>query len=393
MRTCLYIGDYGVEGGATKSLVNVVVSMKKYCNIYPIVCSSGDRSINKTLNDNGIENVITDHGSFMVNSPIHLDRKILKYLFRLYHYWLNYYPSIKKAEDNIDFSKVSLIHTNLNRNDLGIELSKRHHIPNIMHLREFGKEDFNCWTYRRNLIDYLNTNVDGFIAISNAVKQCWINKGLISNKIHVIYNGVDNQSIRQKTSSFADDGIFKMVIVGGIIPNKGQEQAVHAVAELVKKGIKNIHLDIIGWGDTRHINQLMSFVSAENLSDYITFTGNMPSVNDKLADYDIGLMCSKSEGFGRTTAEYMHAGLAIIASDGGASPELVSDQTDGLIYRWGDIESLTQCIQKYINDTTLMSKVAQNAKEKALREYTIENNVKKISAFYEEIISNYHSNR
>lgn len=390
MKTCLYIGDYGVEGGATKSLVNVVVSMKKYCDINPIVCSSGDRSINDILDKNGIENVITDHGSFMVNSPIHLDRKIAKYCYRLYLYWANYYSSIKKAEKNIDFSSVSIIHTNLNRNDLGIELAHRYHIPNVMHLREFGKEDFNCWTYRWKLIDYLNKNVDCFIAISNAVKQCWVDKGLEGSKIKVIYNGVDNQTIMQKKSPFASDGIFKMVIVGGIIPNKGQEQAIHAVAKLVREGIRNIHLDIIGWGDTRHINKLQSFVNSENLSEYITFVGNMPSVNDKLADYDIGLMCSKSEGFGRTTAEYMHAGLSVIASDGGASPELITDKIDGLIYKWGDVDSLSQCMIKYISDKSLMSRVAQNAKEKALREYTIENNVKQIANLYEDIISSYH---
>ena len=57
-----------------------------------------------------------------------------------------------------------------------------------MHIREFGKLDFNMKSYRKEYIKFLNENVTCFIAISEAIKQYWINQGISNKKINTIYD-------------------------------------------------------------------------------------------------------------------------------------------------------------------------------------------------------------
>lgn len=63
----------------------------------------------------------------------------------------------------------------------------------------------------------------------------------------MIYNGVDYQKIqRADHSRWKTDETIKMVIVGGVIPNKGQYQAIEALCMLPKELQPHFTLDVIG---------------------------------------------------------------------------------------------------------------------------------------------------
>jgi len=97
-------------------------------------------------------------------------------------------------------------------------------------------------------------------------------------------------------------------------------------------------------------------------------------------------MCSRSEGFGRVTAEYMHAQLGIIASDSGANPELIEDGVTGLLFKSGDAKSLADCIIRFYNNRELLIQLSHAAREKARREYTQHKNAENIYKIYQEIL-------
>ncbi len=61
----VYIADIGIEGGATKSLVELVDTMKKEHGVEPIVLTSGYNRLNELLNADGIENYAVGHGAFL----------------------------------------------------------------------------------------------------------------------------------------------------------------------------------------------------------------------------------------------------------------------------------------------------------------------------------------
>ena len=72
-------------------------------------------------------------------------------------------------------------------------------------------------------------------------------------------------------------------------------------------------------------------------------------------------MCSKSEAFGRVTVEYMANKLITIASNTGASPEIIMKNT-GFLYKQGNYRNLANIIKKiYYMDNDEKNKIINNA--------------------------------
>ena len=381
----VYIADIGIEGGATKSLVELVDTMKKENGVEPIVLTSGYNRLNELLNADGIENHAVGHGAFLQGAPDAVWKKPIKWGLFAAYYYLHYHSSIRKALRLIDWKSVDLIHTNVARDDLGMEISRRTGVPNLCHIREFAELDFNCWSYRPHYVKYLAQNTDGFIAISEAVKRYWIAKGIPENKIEVIYNGVDCQKIKPADHrKWAEDPTVKMVIVGGVIPNKGQYQAIEALCMLPERIRPYFRLDVIGGITETYKLKLSEPLKKCGIENQVRFLGACNDVYDRLKDYHIGLMCSKAEGFGRVTVEYMHAGLVVIASDTGANLELIQDQTTGLIYHRDDVKTLTQKLVYVWEHKDKIAEIADRGKKEA-EKYTKEKNAREIFAQYRKM--------
>lgn len=61
------------------------------------------------------------------------------------------------------------------------------------------------------------------------------------------------------------------------------------------------------------------------MTNQIEFLGHRSDVNQLLQDAHIAVMASRCEAFGWVTVEYMMSGLAVIVSNTGANPEIVSE--------------------------------------------------------------------
>ncbi len=384
----LYIADELTQSGAIKSFEEVVVTIKEKFGIDAIVCTSGRSALNDRLESRGIQTIVSCYASAMQNSPITWWKIPIKYVLCGAKYYLKHRAAIKKIESEVDLHTIDLIHTNVNRIDIGVELAEKHHIPNIMHIREFGDADFKCWSYRRNYLSFLDKNVTRFIAISKAVKESWVLRGLSGQKVDVIYNGVDSKSIKSANpEDFLICEIMRMVIVGGVIPNKGQMQAIQAISMLPEEIRNKVSLDIIGWSSKQYFDILKEEVARLGLENQVKILGAKSDVYDRLQNYHVGLMCSKAEGFGRVTAEYMHAGLGVIASNCGANPELIQDGRSGLLYEKNDTGSLSQKIADYFQNRLLLRTCAKNGQRFAKEYFTQELNASNIFELYKKIVN------
>lgn len=382
----VYIADIGIEGGATKSLIELVSTMKNEHGVDPVVLTSGNDRLNDELTSLGIENHSVGHGAFLQGAPDALWKKPIKWGLYAIYYYSHYLSSIKKALNVIDWNEVDLIHTNVARDDIGMEISKRTGVPNICHIREFAELDFNCWSYRPKYVKYLAENTNGFIAISNAVKDYWVKKGLSTDKIRVIYNGVDYQKIKKADhSDWLNTQKIRMVIVGGVIPNKGQFQAIEALCALPPEIREHFTLDVIGGITETYKAKLQEPLKKAGILDQVNFLGPCNDVYDRLQDYHIGLMCSKAEGFGRVTVEYMHAGLAVIASNCGANPEIIKNGENGFLYDRNISRTLTDQMIYVWNHRIEMIAVADRAESDA-QLFTKQKNADRIYAFYKRSV-------
>lgn len=381
----LYILDYGTVGGATHSFLELVTQMKKL-GVCPVVCLGQETDIVQYLDKEGIEYLCTGHRTVLEADFV--KRKLLSRFF--WKQALSFFVRERKAMrivGSIDISSIDLIHTNSARNDIGCYICKKYGIPHIMHIREFADADFNCISYRPNYISVYNHYTSIFISISDAVKKHWIKKGIREDKVITIYNGIHYEDITVSSDDDKKRHDLYMIIAGGVFPAKGQHLAIEALGKLPENIRCHFYIDVAGWYSDEYVQKMKDYASSMGYEKQVNFLGSINDVHERMGKYQIGLMCSRAEGFGRVTAEYMHGRLGVIASDSGANPELIEDGLTGLLFKSGDAQSLADCILKFYNDRELLIKLSNAGQEKARALYTQQKNAESIYELYKKLLN------
>lgn len=349
----LFVGDGDTKYGASHSLCQMAIALNRYPDLKISVILNQNSPLADQMRGEGVSVEIVDYLPFYQGIPNNKLKMPAKYVIRGAQYWYGRKMAIRNTKKFMTENHFDLIHSNSSREDMGAILANYYHIPLIWHIREFGDLDYPCYSYRRDYIQLMNRSAAKLIAVSDAVREHWIAKGIDPEKIVRIYNGVvptDESRIRNRERGMRQ--LLRFVFAGSVSETKGQMQAIGMMRELHKKNI-DAQLDIIGSGSRQYIQKLQNAISEYGLENHVKFLGYRCDVDDLLPDYDIGLVCSRSEGFGRVTAEYMMAGLPVLASDTGANAELIRDGIDGYLYKYNDIEDMTEKAMKIISSSII----------------------------------------
>ena len=84
--------------------------------------------------------------------------------------------------------------------------------------------------------------------------------------------------------------------------------------------------------------------------------------------------------------ETLSIGKPIIGADIGGIPELVMDNKTGLLYKYDDVNDLSEKMEKLFTDKALAEEFGNNAKEFAKKEFDKENYYNKIIEIYNKLV-------
>lgn len=385
MKKIIYIFDEDDKYGGPKTGMEMILGLKEK-GIKPIVLTSIKNNVNKICDDNNIENYVTHHHKYTYVKTNSKVKDLIKFIPRFIRYKIGNFVALRIINKKIDMNEVEFIHTNISAIDLGAKLSAKYNLKNIMHIREFWDLDFNMHSYRKNYIEYLNKNVYAFIAISDAIRQHWIKKGINEKKIFTIYNGVNLNNIVPK-KEFNTSNKMKILMMGSISEGKGQIELVKAVSLLEEDVKQNILVDIVGSGYSFAEENLKKEIVNNKLENIINFKGYDKNIRERINTYDIATVCSKSEGFGRVTIEYMAAGICVIASDKGANVELIEENKNGFLYKKGNYQDLAQKITYIYKNRNKLQEIAENAINTATNKFSTNIFVNNIIKFYNDLFN------
>lgn len=378
----LFIANKSEIGGAPKSMMDLIIQLNKKCNIVVLTPVTG--KIFDFCSKNKIKVIVENFDSFLIYEG---NTKIKKFIRRLIvpllfirHKIINRI-ALKKIEKQINFKQVDLIHTNLHRDDIGGIIAKKHNIKHIVHLREFSSLDYKCISVVPRYINYINNYTDCFIAISNIIKEYYIEQGITKEKIKHIYNGIDTSKINQRKINNEVQKL-KIIFVGNIIESKGQLIALQALNNLPTEIKKNVTMTFVGQIDPIYGKIINNYIEKNNLENIINIIEYAENIYEILSNYDVGLMCSKAEAFGRVTVEYMAAGLITIAPNTGANPEIIKDKVDGYIYNYNNINNLSELIVYIYDNINTMNDIRTKAIEKVNKKFTYKINALNIYNTY-----------
>ncbi len=292
-----------------------------------------------------------------------------KFIIRGTEYLLGRCFGIFCLSRKMDMGAIDIIHSNSSREDFGAMLALKYNKPLIWHIREFGDKDFKCFSFRRNYIELMNESAWKFIAVSDIVQRHWIKKGLNAGKFSRVYDGVVTNT--KKKVEYARDKKIKFVMLGALRETKGQYQVIQACRLMTKRERAKLSIDIIGGGTRAYTGKLNRMIKELKLESVIHLLGYRNDMGSSLSRYDCGFMCSKSEAFGRVTAEYMMAGLPVIASNTGANPEIVMEKENGVLYQWNDIRDLKRKIVFMLDNPELLGQMGEKARNYAESHFSV----------------------
>lgn len=355
-------------------------------NVECVLLTKTHNLLSDWCNEQGIENYSYNYRDIMAGDSyeswfLNMAKHILKYI----RYIRGGFTQKKIEKIGLDFSSIDLIHSNTNRVDIGAFISRKYNIPHIWHLREMDEGAKNMHYYMKNWTRYMNESGDCFIAITQAVKDSWVRHGLDEKKIRVIYNGIDPESIVIKTQPILQEKKIKIVSVGRIERAKGQMDIVNALCSMPVDVQRKFQLDFVGEAYADYKKLLIDKIKKSDCKTQINFKGYCKNVGEILQNYDIGITCSVAEAFGRTTIEYMMAGLLTIASDTGANKELIDNNKTGLIYSYGNSDKLQKLLCEINENQSMYATIAMAGRNAAIDRFNSHYNAEEIFACYKSL--------
>lgn len=149
------------------------------------------------------------------------------------------------------------------------------------------------------------------------------------------------------------DKDLMFVFLGRLVPNKGADQAIIAIKQLIaadqKKQFLTFRLTLTIIGDGPEKQKLEQLAIDHKVQDYVTFTGSLRG--NKLAEclnrHQYILVPSLwEEPFGNVALEGMACGCLPIVSDGGGLPDAIGHA--GLSFKRGNTDDLVSTIENLL---------------------------------------------
>lgn len=211
------------------------------------------------------------------------------------------------------------------------------------------------------------------LAITQALKDELVTRGVEEEKIVLVPNGVDSERFtplprdEELAARLGVTGKTVIGYVGTVVDYEGLDLLLEA-AHTLRATRDDFHVLIIG--DGAKLEELQALAAEQQLGDVVTFTGRIPheeveryySIIDVTPFPRLPLpvceMVSPLKPF-----EAMAMGKAVIASDVAALAEIVTPGMNGLLHTKGDAASLTEQITTLLDDHELAARLGAQARD------------------------------
>ena len=128
-------------------------------------------------------------------------------------------------------------------------------------------------------------------------------------------------------------------------------------------------------------------IAAAGLSDRLRLAEETTRVDEWYRGIDLYVAPSRTEGFGLTPLEAMASGVASIAGDVGAYPEIIVSGKTGAVVPTGDLAAYIAAIEPYLADPGLARRHGENALAHVRSKFDIGNEADGLSAVYRALVT------
>lgn len=224
---------------------------------------------------------------------------------------------------------------------------------------------------------------DAIVCVSETMKDAFVEKYGMAEKVYVLYNPLDTKKIAEKSKekiSFDFSDKSKVVLAGSFIKVRGYDRFVNA-CERLKKDSKNFSALIMGDGEEKE--KIKEMIAEKNLGDMIKILDFQTNPYPYIANSDVFVCASYAEGYSTAVSEAVALNVPVITTECSGMREIFGENECGIICENSE-DGLYNAMKKVLENPDLLEKFSEQEKIRA-KDFSLEKRVKAIEDFLESV--------
>ena len=209
--------------------------------------------------------------------------------------------------------------------------------------------------------------------------------GLAPDQMRVIYNGIDSERFRPLPEVEREPGLI-VCVCNSEDRNKGARYLIEAINLLQEDG-RDYRLALVDHAK-KNLKLVPGLVRQYGLSSRVHFTGRLSTEQLVRLYNQATLVVSPSlyEGFGLPAAEAMACETPVVATTGGAFPEVIDHGETGWLVPPGDARALADGIRLLMEDAELRERLGRAGRQSIVKRFSWRKAAEETLAVYQELL-------
>ena len=224
---------------------------------------------------------------------------------------------------------------------------------------------------------------DAIVCVAETMKESFIKKYGMAEKVHVLYNPLDFESVIKKSAEKTDfkfgDGM-KFVLAGTFIKIKGFDRFVKVCKRLKDDGE---HFSALIMGDGEEKENIKKIIAETNLGDTVKILDFQTNPYKYIAHSDVYVCSSYAEGYSTAVSESVALNVPVITTECSGMREIFGENECGIICENSE-DGLYNAMKKVLNDPSLLKKFSGEEKKRA-NDFSLNKRMKAIEDFIESV--------
>ena len=275
-------------------------------------------------------------------------------------------------------------------NLLGRVAARRRGIPAVAVSRGWTGESLRVRVYEA--LDRLHLRcMDGVVAVSEAqaakVRRC----GVRAEAVRVVHNAIDTERFTTPDPAYEAKlrRLFRappariVAAAGRLSPEKGFE--VFAVAAAIVRRLRDPSVGFVVFGDGPCRERVAKQAAAGGLDGAFVLAGFRADLDHFQPFFDLFVLPSYTEGLPNVVLESFAAGVPVVATAVGGTPEVVEDGASGYLVPPGDPQALADRILDALSNEDHLRDMGLHGRQCVVEKFTFAAQARRYRQLFEEL--------